>query len=201
VRGEVMIRMSAGLDDALGERIFDAAFARSLREHNANPAQVLTDLATLRQLITGQGLIALLDAPWLPIFLLVAFIYPVSGHWIWGGGYLGSNNFRDFAGSTVVHSVGGWAALAGVIVGSLVYALATRRFRIEWFTSGADFGWHATGGALMGIGGVLAMGCTVGQAITGISTLAIGSILTFMAIVIGSAGTMKFQYWRMMQEA
>ena len=95
----------------------------------------------------------------------------------------------------------GVVALAGVIVGSLVYALATRRFRIEWFTSGADFGWHATGGALMGIGGVLAMGCTVGQAITGISTLAIGSILTFMAIVIGSAGTMKFQYWRMMQEA
>ncbi|HEY0967047.1 MAG TPA: ammonium transporter [Opitutaceae bacterium] len=48
--------------------------------------------------------------------VLVAFIYPVSGHWIWGGGYLGSSNFRDFAGSTVVHSVGGWAALAGVIV-------------------------------------------------------------------------------------
>jgi ammonium transporter, Amt family len=49
-------------------------------------------------------------------FLLVAFVYPVTGHWIWGGGYLGSNNFRDFAGSTVVHSVGGWAALAGVLV-------------------------------------------------------------------------------------
>lgn len=49
-------------------------------------------------------------------FLLVAFIYPVSGHWIWGGGWLGSGSFRDFAGSTVVHSVGGWAALAGVIV-------------------------------------------------------------------------------------
>lgn len=60
-------------------------------------------------------------------FLLVAFVYPVSGHWIWGGGILGMTptesgitsffgNFRDFAGSTVVHSVGGWAALAGVIV-------------------------------------------------------------------------------------
>ncbi|MEO6001578.1 MAG: ammonium transporter [Opitutus sp.] len=49
-------------------------------------------------------------------FILVAFVYPVTGHWIWGGGFLGSNNFRDFAGSTVVHSVGGWAALAGVIV-------------------------------------------------------------------------------------
>jgi Amt family ammonium transporter len=49
-------------------------------------------------------------------FLLVAFVYPVSGHWIWGGGFLSAANFRDFAGSTVVHSVGGWAALAGVIV-------------------------------------------------------------------------------------
>jgi hypothetical protein len=53
----------------------------------------------------------------------------------------------------------------------------------------------------MGAGGVLAMGCTVGQAITGMSTLAIGSMLTFLAIVIGSAGTMKFLYWRMAQEA
>jgi len=49
-------------------------------------------------------------------FLLVAVVYPVSGHWIWGGGFLGSGSFRDFAGSTVVHSVGGWAALAGVLL-------------------------------------------------------------------------------------
>jgi hypothetical protein len=95
----------------------------------------------------------------------------------------------------------GVMALAGVIAGSLVYALATRTFRFEWFASRKDFVNHALGGALMGIGGVLSMGCTVGQAITGISTLAIGSILTFLAIVIGSAGTMKYQYWRMMQEA
>lgn len=50
-------------------------------------------------------------------FVLVAFVYPVTGHWIWGGGFLGGTGmFRDFAGSTVVHSAGGWAALAGVIV-------------------------------------------------------------------------------------
>jgi len=49
-------------------------------------------------------------------FILVAFMYPITGHWIWGGGMLGSGAFRDFAGSTVVHSVGGWAALAGVLV-------------------------------------------------------------------------------------
>lgn len=49
-------------------------------------------------------------------FILVAIMYPITGHWIWGGGWLGSGGFFDFAGSTVVHSVGGWAALAGVIV-------------------------------------------------------------------------------------
>jgi hypothetical protein len=53
---------------------------------------------------------------------------------------------------------------------------------------------------LMGIGGPLSMGCTIGQAITGISTLAIGSLITFLSIVIGAAGTMKYQYWRMMHE-
>jgi ammonium transporter, Amt family len=49
-------------------------------------------------------------------FCLVAFVYPITGHWIWGGGWLAAAGFWDFAGSTVVHSVGGWAALAGVIV-------------------------------------------------------------------------------------
>src|SRR5207344_2218119 len=49
-------------------------------------------------------------------FLLVAFVYPITGHWIWGGGWLAAAGFRDFSGSTVVHSVGGWAALAGIIV-------------------------------------------------------------------------------------
>ncbi len=67
--------------------------------------------------------------------------------------------------------------------------------------SGKDFANHAAGGVLMGVGGVLSMGCTVGQAITGMSTLALGSLLTFIAIVGGAAATMKYQYWRMMQEA
>ena len=49
-------------------------------------------------------------------FLLVAVIYPVGGHWAWGGGWLASAGFKDFAGSTVVHSIGGWAALTGVLI-------------------------------------------------------------------------------------
>ena len=47
---------------------------------------------------------------------ITAFIYPVVGHWIWGGGWLAEKGMIDFAGSTVVHSVGGWAALAGAIM-------------------------------------------------------------------------------------
>lgn len=49
-------------------------------------------------------------------FILVGCIYAVGGHWAWGGGWLAKMGFADFAGSTVVHSIGGWAALAGVIV-------------------------------------------------------------------------------------
>jgi Amt family ammonium transporter len=46
-------------------------------------------------------------------FVLVAVVYPIGGHWAWGGGWLAELGFSDFAGSTVVHSVGGWAALTG----------------------------------------------------------------------------------------
>jgi Amt family ammonium transporter len=49
-------------------------------------------------------------------FVMVGFIYPVTGHWIWGGGWLSGLGVWDFAGSTVVHSVGGWAALAGILM-------------------------------------------------------------------------------------
>ena len=49
-------------------------------------------------------------------FVMVGLIYPVTGHWIWGGGWLAGLGFWDFAGSTVVHSVGGWAALAGILL-------------------------------------------------------------------------------------
>jgi len=49
-------------------------------------------------------------------FIMAIFIYPVIGHWIWGGGWLSKLGMFDFAGSTVVHSVGGWAALAGILI-------------------------------------------------------------------------------------
>ncbi len=94
----------------------------------------------------------------------------------------------------------GIAALAGVISGSFVYSLITRNFRIEWFKDLADFFRHMIGGALMGIGGVLGLGCTVGQGIAGLSTLALGSFIVVVSIVLGSALTMKIQYYKMLYE-
>jgi uncharacterized membrane protein YedE/YeeE len=91
----------------------------------------------------------------------------------------------------------GIASGLGVIAGSAAYALATRKFRWEGFRDAEDTANHVIGGILMGFGGITALGCTVGQAITGVSTLALGSFLTFGAIVAGSALTMKYQYWRM----
>ena len=89
----------------------------------------------------------------------------------------------------------------GVVAGSAVYAIASRTFRWEGFSDAEDTATHLIGAVLMGFGGVTALGCTIGQAISGISTLALGSILTFFAIVAGSALTMKVQYWRMMRES
>ena len=91
----------------------------------------------------------------------------------------------------------GIASGLGVIAGSAAYALATRKFRWEGFRDAEDTANHVVGGILMGFGGITALGCTIGAAITGISTLALGSIITFAAIVAGSALTMKYQYWRM----
>jgi hypothetical protein len=94
----------------------------------------------------------------------------------------------------------GIASAAGVIAGSAAYALASGKFRWEGFRDAEDTAMHMIGGLLMGFGGICALGCTIGQAITGFSTLALGSIMTFVAIVAGAAATMKWQYWRISRE-
>lgn len=94
----------------------------------------------------------------------------------------------------------GVMALLGVIAGSLFWSLVSKSFRIEWFVSFRDFLNHFFGAILMGIGGVLAMGCTIGQGITGTSTLAVGSFLAVASIVLGSTLTMKVQYYKLVYE-
>ena len=94
----------------------------------------------------------------------------------------------------------GLVSVFGVILGSLLWSLISKSFRIEWFVDFKDFLNHFFGAILMGFGGVLALGCTIGQGITGMSTLALGSILTFISIIFGSALTMKIQYYKMVYE-
>ena len=79
----------------------------------------------------------------------------------------------------------GISTVAGVILGAFLMAKADGSFRIESFASAQDVAAHILGGVLMGIGGVTALGCTVGQGMTGISTLALGSFIALAGIVIG----------------
>jgi uncharacterized protein len=91
----------------------------------------------------------------------------------------------------------GIVSTAGVVVGSALVALATRTFRWEGFGSVEDTANHLVGAVLMGIGGVTAMGCTVGQGLSGVSTLAIGSFIAFAGIVGGAVLALRYQVWRL----
>ncbi|HSF48847.1 MAG TPA: YeeE/YedE family protein [Burkholderiales bacterium] len=101
---------------------------------------------------------------------------------------------------TSLHVTFGVAAALGMIAGALAYAVASRSFRWEGFVSAADTRNHIVGGILMGAGGVISLGCTIGQGLSGVSTLALGSIITFFSIIAGAAATMKYMYWKMLHE-
>lgn len=127
-------------------------------------------------------------------------------------GYLGQDDFDPIApqGLTFIGPTGntisylmtftgaqinfGIAVTFGMILGSFVYALLSRSFRIETFSNRSEMVSHLIGAVLMGFGGVLSFGCTIGQGVTGVSTLALGSFLAISMIFFGSALTMKVQY-------
>ena len=94
----------------------------------------------------------------------------------------------------------GIAIVVGLFAGSLSYALTTRSFRLEGFASIPDLRNHIVGALLMGFGGVTAMGCSIGQGITGVSTLALGSFVALASIIAGSALTTKLLYWQISQK-
>ena len=135
----------------------------------------------------------------------------VTGGWFVTG-YLGNDDFdpaplesltfvaptgdtisylMTFTGSTIDFGI---AAVLGMIAGSFVYAVVSGTFRIETFSTRSEMVSHLAGGVLMGFGGVLALGCTIGQGVTGMSTLAAGSLISVAGIVFGSAITMKVEY-------
>ena len=94
----------------------------------------------------------------------------------------------------------GVTALISVILGSFVYSITSNSFRVEWFASKQDFVRHILGAVLIGIGGVLSLGCTIGQGVSGVSTLALGSFITLISIILGAAISMKIEYYNAVYE-
>jgi uncharacterized membrane protein YedE/YeeE len=90
----------------------------------------------------------------------------------------------------------GIASVLGLLAGSTAHALLTRSFRWEGFRGAEDTANHLVGGALMGAGGITALGCTVGQGISGMSTLALGSMISLSAILAGGMAGLRYQSWR-----
>ena len=101
------------------------------------------------------------------------------------------NYLMTFTGSTINFGI---AAVLGMVAGSFVYAVTSGSFRVETFGTRSEMVSHLAGGMLMGFGGVLALGCTIGQGVTGVSTLAAGSFMAVASIIFGSAITMKVEY-------
>jgi uncharacterized membrane protein YedE/YeeE len=91
----------------------------------------------------------------------------------------------------------GIVSVFGVVAGSALVALLTRSFRWEGFGGVEDTANHLAGAALMGVGGVTAMGCTIGQGLSGVSTLAIGSFIALAAIIVGAVLGLRWQTWRL----
>jgi uncharacterized membrane protein YedE/YeeE len=99
------------------------------------------------------------------------------------------------------HVTFGISTALGMVGGSLLYALTHGGWREEVFPDATDFKRHLLGAVLMGVGGITALGCTIGQGLSGLSTLSLGAIITTAAIITGCAITLKIDYWRMMREA
>lgn len=95
----------------------------------------------------------------------------------------------------------GIVTVVGVVLGSAAMALARRSFRWEGFAGTPDLGHHLAGGALMGVGGVTAVGCSIGQGVSGLSTLSLTSFVAVAAMIAGALAAVKYQVWRLEREA
>jgi len=91
----------------------------------------------------------------------------------------------------------GIVSVLGVVAGAAGVALATGTFRWEAFAGVEDTANHIVGATLMGVGGVTALGCTVGQGLSGLSTLSVGSFIAVTGIVVGALLALRWQNWRM----
>ncbi len=157
-------------------------------EFRGSPAHILAGLgiglcAMLGWALTGLAFDELADRPVSPISL--TYVRPTGDTIEW---------MQRFTAARMPSF--GVASVFGAIFGSFAAAKSMGRFRLTTFADAGDTSRCLLGAALMGVGGVMALGCTVGQAITGVSTLALGSFVTFVALVIGGiVGVKVLQRW------
>lgn len=172
VRLAVAVAAVAGL---LGYCFRDARFRRSRRD--VGGGLIIGSLIPVGWLITG----VIGDDPFSPAPLAsFTFVAPVGESIMY---------LMVFTGATLSFGI---ATVGGAILGSFISAVSRNAFRVEAFTDANDLLRHLSGAAMMGIGGVLALGCTIGQGISGLSTLAAGSVLAFLSILAGGVYGMKY---------
>jgi hypothetical protein len=138
---------------------------------------------------SGVGLLSSALPDGLPAFKSLAWAAPLLGGLMllvhfWRVGYLPALSFAEL----------------GVVLGALAYALYNRSFHWEGFRGTQDTALHIVGAALMGIGGVTAGGCTVGQGLSGLSTLSVTSLIAVVGIMLGAIGGLRLQMWLLMRE-
>ncbi len=165
-----------------------AAYCFGDAEFRSSPAHIAAGLgigvcAVLGWALTGLAFDEFADRPVSPISL--TYVRPTGDAIEW---------MQRFTAARMPSF--GVASVFGAIFGSFVAAKSMGRFRLTTFVDTSDTARCLTGAALMGVGGVMALGCTVGQAITGVSTLALGSFVTFVALVMGGIlGVKVLERW------
>lgn len=127
--------------------------------------------------LTGLAYDPLVLAPKMPVSL--TFVRPIADTLAWAPMRTGA--FPGFGVATVI----------GAIVGAAVSAVRSERFHLQFFQSPGQGFQALIGGTLMGAGGIMALGCTIGQGISGVSTLATGSLIAFVAILAGAIAALK----------
>jgi hypothetical protein len=165
-------------------------------------------------LLGGIGIGAVVDAVWWvsgrlgrvaehPLTLQESFLPPTRSTW--------SAEFRVairhtidwlifFSDASKVLTIG-IVSTVGVVLGSAAVAIATRNFHWEGFRNAEDTASHLIGAALMGVGGITALGCTIGQGLSGLSTLSLGSFVALAGILGGGVLALRWQMWRLERSA
>ena len=184
-----MIAAALGMDGATARTIVAAAFVVALLIFCFKSAEFRE---SKRDIAGGVILGALVPVAWYVTGVIgfdefeptplaaISFVNPVGES---------IQYLMTFTGATINFGI---AVVGGVIAGAFVAAKASGEFRVEAFNDANDMVRHIIGAAIMGIGGIMSLGCTIGQGLSGMSTLALGSLIALVSIIVGGVFGMKY---------